>query len=546
MVEEKPPSPMESLKSLVERAQSGSLEAFGEIVRRFQGSARRSARSVLADEDLAEDAVQEAFVNAYRDLAKLREPEAFPGWFRRIVLNHSRRLVRGKQLVTVPLESAMELPSPDPGPGEAAHQRELQERVLDAIRGLPEIEREVTRLFYLEGCSQSDIADLMGLPVTTVNNRLHSSRRRLRETPELAVYSPIERMSRTKAGRGWLPSNLTRMERKMSLAYEKTRRKLLRGDVEVTIRMMTREDIPAMRRFDDELTGTMEAHNLTVPPGRENNPGGPWSNDQWLVEHCEQYWNSGNIILLAEDDSGRIVGFADLWAGHEPEPFGASLDVECIDYFVDHYGMGLETILLEEAEKVARAAGIPALDIGTNTSSGDYPSLRQFGLKVLYEFDWVRCRCKPIPADWKPTHRMLRLPDPDVSGLLRVAHWCPTDFYAFIDPVERSWVAEFDVMGHRCVLELAGPLRSESVDSTVELRMPVPEYPPESADLFVAPDALKSPEAMSAILRECAFFAGSLGAEEINLPCPSEIELDASLVDVVTREFGFAWMRKRV
>jgi len=546
MVEEKPPSPMDSLKSLVERAAARNLEAFGEIVRRFQGSARRSARSILGDEDLAEDAVQEAFVNAYRDLPKLREPEAFPGWFRRIVLNHSRRLVRGKQLLTVPLESAAELPSPDPGPAEAAQQRELQERVLDAVRDLPETEREVTRLFYLEGHSQSEIAELLSLPVTTVNNRLHSSRRRLREAPALAVYSPIEQMSRTKAGRGWLPSNLTQRERNMSLAYEKTRRKLLRGDAGVTIRMMTPEDVPAMRRFDDDLTGVNVTHNLLLPPGRENGPGGPWSNDQWLVEHCERYWKSGNIILVAEDDSGRIVGFADLWATHEHEPFGASLDVECIDYFRDYYGMGLESILLGEAEAVARAAGIPALDIGTNTSSGDYPSLRQFGLKIIYEFDWVRCRCKPTPADWKPSHRMLRLPDPDVSGLLRVAHWCPTDFYAFIDPVERSWVAEFEVMGNRCVLELAGPVRSGSIDSTAELRMPVPEYPPEHADLFVAPEALRLPQAMSAILRECALHAGSLGADEINLPCPSEIDVDRSVVDVVSREFGFAWMRKMI
>jgi DNA-directed RNA polymerase specialized sigma24 family protein len=79
---------MESLTSLVERARSGDLEAFTQIVCRFQAMAYGYAYAILGDLILAEDAAQEAFLEAHRKLDNLREPAAFPGWFRRIVFKH--------------------------------------------------------------------------------------------------------------------------------------------------------------------------------------------------------------------------------------------------------------------------------------------------------------------------------------------------------------------------------------------------------------------------------------------------------------------------
>jgi len=60
--------------------------AFGQIVRRFQDMAFACAYAVLGDFYLAEDAAQESFITAWRSLDQLRKPEAFPGWFKRIVL----------------------------------------------------------------------------------------------------------------------------------------------------------------------------------------------------------------------------------------------------------------------------------------------------------------------------------------------------------------------------------------------------------------------------------------------------------------------------
>lgn len=530
---------MEELTSLVARAQEGDLDAFGALVASFKDAALRTARSVLNDRDLAEDAVQESFIQAYRGLPSLREPAAFPGWLRRIVVNHSHRLLRGKRVPLVPLEDASEVASDGADPAEAVQRQELKERVMDAVRKLPENERTVTTLFYFDGYSQNEIAEYLGIPVTTVNTRLYTSRKRLRDRMSDLVEQPlIERMSRSKMGRRLLPSNRSERETIMALRYESTNRRLLKGDTEVTLRTMNREDIPLVRRFDMELTGVMDESNQMLPPGRENHPGGPWSNDEWLAGHFDRYEKDGGLILLATDDSGRVVGFAELWPSHEPEPFGDSLNVECIDYFREYYYMGLETVLLEEAEKVARSAGLPSLDIGTNTVSGDYPTLRSFGLKVFYEYDDVTVRC-PEPAETRLPHRMIQLEDLDLSGLLKVNHWAPTGFYAFMVPEERMWLAEIDLDGLRAVLELHGPSKGDT-------ELPVPEYAPEGADLFAPPEAMRSKELMSMLLRECAMLAGEAGAKEIKLPCPSDLALDPGKVGVVKREFAYAWLRKRV
>ena len=102
---------MEALKPLITRAQTGDLSGFGEIVRRFQNMAVGYAYSILGDFHLAEDAAQEAFIEAYQCLSNLRDPDAFPGWFRKIVFKQCDRMRRGRSVEIVPLESSAGTPS---------------------------------------------------------------------------------------------------------------------------------------------------------------------------------------------------------------------------------------------------------------------------------------------------------------------------------------------------------------------------------------------------------------------------------------------------
>ena len=172
---------MENLRALIHRVQGGDIDAFGTIVQKFQNMAVGYAYSILGDFHLAEDAAQEAFINAYRDLHRLREPDAFPGWLRKIVFKQCDRLTRGKHIETVPLEAAADMPWEGKDPADEASAREMKADVLAAISDLPERERIVTTLFYINGYSQNEIADFLEAPVTTVNNRLHASRKRLKK-----------------------------------------------------------------------------------------------------------------------------------------------------------------------------------------------------------------------------------------------------------------------------------------------------------------------------------------------------------------------------
>ena len=182
-----------------------------------------------------------------------------------------------------------DVPDPAPDPAGQAEVAELRQAVLDGIARLPPQYREPVRLFYLEGADGAQIARRLGLPAGCVRTRLSRARDWLRA--DLARFDPIEAASRGKQRRGWLPLRLSSQETiPMQLRYEATKVPLLRGEGEVTIRPMTREHLPAMRRFDTDLAVTLPASNAQVPPGSTlNDGGGPWSNDQWLRKHFEKY-----------------------------------------------------------------------------------------------------------------------------------------------------------------------------------------------------------------------------------------------------------------
>ncbi len=95
---------MTSLESLIRRTRDGDDDAYGRIVRRFQDMAVGYGYSILRDFQLAEDAAQDAFFEAYRNLDKLREPVAFPGWFRKIVFKQCDRITRNKAFSLITMD----------------------------------------------------------------------------------------------------------------------------------------------------------------------------------------------------------------------------------------------------------------------------------------------------------------------------------------------------------------------------------------------------------------------------------------------------------
>jgi len=113
----------EPLVATVCAARSGDERAFAALVARFQDIAVAYATSILDDRSLAEDAAQEAFLDAYRALPSLREPAAFPGWFRRILFKHCDRITRRKATAIVSLNAADDIGSPEPSPHDVLERR---------------------------------------------------------------------------------------------------------------------------------------------------------------------------------------------------------------------------------------------------------------------------------------------------------------------------------------------------------------------------------------------------------------------------------------
>lgn len=171
---------MTELRILVEAAQRGQRTAFAQIVLRFQDMAFASAYAILGDAQLAQDAAQEAFLEAYCTLDKLREPAAFPGWFRRIVLGRSHRELRRRPVVLVPLETMDILASLHTDPAAHLETLHLQQELVQALATLPENQRLVVTLFYSEGYSYQEIADFLEAPLSTVKKRLFDARQKLK------------------------------------------------------------------------------------------------------------------------------------------------------------------------------------------------------------------------------------------------------------------------------------------------------------------------------------------------------------------------------
>ena len=166
---------------LAARAKAGDVDAFTELVRRYQAMVFGYACATTGDFDLAEEASQQAFITAWRSLSKLAHPERFGGWLRGIVRFECLHLLRAQRAVHIPIDMVPGIVSAGPGPAEVTEANESLDGVLAAIHALPEAERVSAVLFYIHNHSQREVAAFLNLPVSTVNNRLRNARKHLRE-----------------------------------------------------------------------------------------------------------------------------------------------------------------------------------------------------------------------------------------------------------------------------------------------------------------------------------------------------------------------------
>jgi RNA polymerase sigma-70 factor (ECF subfamily) len=166
-------------RDLVERARHGDRESFSVLADASMARLLNLAQLMLTDGDLAEDAVQEALIVAWRDLRALRDPDRFDAWLNRILMNRCRDLLRSRRRSREIAIDEASLP-----------QALTTEGALDisaltaAFERLDIAQRQLLVLHHLHHEPLAQIARRLGIPLGTAKSRLHAARKALERALE--------------------------------------------------------------------------------------------------------------------------------------------------------------------------------------------------------------------------------------------------------------------------------------------------------------------------------------------------------------------------
>ena len=167
--------------SLIEQAQNGDRNAFGELVRRHYQGVVLVVTRMCGDAGLAEDAAQEAFMRAWVNLPSYQPKSCLRNWVYRIAINAALDVLRRKPEETLEDEEALRVPDQAAGPETVLIEKERAALLQQAVKSLPEAARSVLVLREYGGLSYQEIAGVLDVPVGTVMSRLNYARNRMRE-----------------------------------------------------------------------------------------------------------------------------------------------------------------------------------------------------------------------------------------------------------------------------------------------------------------------------------------------------------------------------
>lgn len=164
---------------IVALARTGDRDAFAELVRRRQSWVRTMMRRCCGDVTLADDLAQQAFLKAWQDIGRLREPKAFATWLRSLAINVWRQHLRKHDALQDADDADTHARAQDRSAG-------LQLDLDSALKTLSDSARLCVVLSYHEGMTHEEIAEATGQPIGTVKSHIRRSTERLQNL--LAAY----------------------------------------------------------------------------------------------------------------------------------------------------------------------------------------------------------------------------------------------------------------------------------------------------------------------------------------------------------------------
>jgi RNA polymerase sigma factor (sigma-70 family) len=180
---------------LTARAVAGQLDAFAQIVSRYQSLVCSLAYSATGSLSQSEDLAQETFIAAWKGLQTLREPEKLRSWLcgiaRNIIANAVRHGMREPEHAAQPLDTVVSLPSPESLPVDRAISSEEESILWRSLEHIPQIYREPLVLFYRQGQSVESVAQELELSEEAVKQRLSRGRKLLKMEVEAFVETAL-------------------------------------------------------------------------------------------------------------------------------------------------------------------------------------------------------------------------------------------------------------------------------------------------------------------------------------------------------------------
>jgi RNA polymerase sigma-70 factor (ECF subfamily) len=190
-----PASPVLTDEEIVHRVSSGDVHMFEVLMRRYNQRLYRAARAILQDDAEAEDAVQQAYLNAYRHLNQFEGRAQFSTWLTRIAVHEAlarRRRVAGNPATSEPA-LAETAASTSPDPERQAYGKELSVLLQSALAELPDGYQSVFMLREVEGLSTAETARQLRISEATAKTRLHRAKGLLQR--KLHAVTPAEAFS---------------------------------------------------------------------------------------------------------------------------------------------------------------------------------------------------------------------------------------------------------------------------------------------------------------------------------------------------------------
>jgi RNA polymerase sigma-70 factor (ECF subfamily) len=177
---------------LVTKAQRGDRNAFGELVCIHAEGVRNVIYRMCSDVQIAEDAAQEAFVQAWIHLGSYRPQTSLRNWLYRIAVNAATDILRKDKRILPNAIEDLPLTDAQPGPEASLFQTERTVLIQKAILSLPDASRAVLVLREYEEMSYHEIADTLDIPIGTVMSRLNYARKILKEKLEKSLFMQVE------------------------------------------------------------------------------------------------------------------------------------------------------------------------------------------------------------------------------------------------------------------------------------------------------------------------------------------------------------------